>query len=138
MRFAKSLGPLGLSPPHAGILRALHESSGMSQQQLATLLNLHASRLVALVDDLEARGLAERTISPDDRRSHALQLTEDGRTRLAEIMRLASKHEDELCAALDGKEREQLAQLLGRIAEQQGLTPGVHPGFSAMGKKEKG
>ena len=140
MRFAQLLAPLGLSPPHSGILRALQQSSGMSQQQLASLLRLHPSRLVALVDELEARGLAERRESPDDRRSHALQVTEQGRKMLAEIHRIGAKHQDELCAALDAKEREQLALLLERIANQQGLTPGVHPGFSRlgnMGKKDK-
>jgi DNA-binding MarR family transcriptional regulator len=132
MRFAQKLTPLNLAPPHIGILRALSETAGMSQQQLASLLGLHPSRLVSLVDDLETRGLAERRESPDDRRTHALALTEEGKKTLAEALRIAGKHQDELCAALDAKEREQLASLLERIAEQQGLTPGVHPGFSRM------
>jgi DNA-binding MarR family transcriptional regulator len=132
MRYAQKLTPLNLAPPHIGILRALSENTGMSQQQLATLLGLHPSRLVSLVDDLETRGLAERRESPDDRRTHALALTEEGKKALAEAFRIAAKHQDELCAALDAKEREQLATLLDKIAEQQGLTPGVHPGFSRM------
>jgi DNA-binding MarR family transcriptional regulator len=132
MRYAQKLGPLNLDPPHIGILRALSETAGMSQQQLATLLGLHPSRLVSLVDDLETRGLAERRESPDDRRTHALALTEEAKKTLAEAFRIAAKHQDELCAALDAKEREQLASLLERIAEQQGLRPGVHPGFSRM------
>jgi DNA-binding MarR family transcriptional regulator len=132
MRYAQKLTPLNLAPPHIGILRALSENAGMSQQQLATLLGLHPSRLVSLVDDLETRGLAERRESPDDRRTHALALTEEGKKALAEAFRIAAKHQDELCAALDAKEREQLATLLEKIAEQQGLTPGVHPGFSRM------
>jgi DNA-binding MarR family transcriptional regulator len=135
MRFAQKLGPLGLAPPHVGILRALSESAGMSQQQLAVLLGLHPSRLVALVDDLEGRGLAERRESPDDRRTHALVLTEEGKKTLAEAMRISVKHQEELCAGLDAKEREQLGQSLEKIAEQQGLTPGVHPGYKRMEKK---
>jgi DNA-binding MarR family transcriptional regulator len=130
LRFAQKLEPLGLAPPHVGILRALSESTGMSQQQLATLLGLHPSRLVALVDDLESGGLAERRDSPDDRRTHALALTEEGKKMLAEAMRISTKHQDELCAALDAKEREQLTHALEKIAQQQGLTPGVHSGFS--------
>ncbi len=132
MRFAQKLTPLNLAPPHVGILRALSESAGMSQQQLATLLGLHPSRLVSLVDDLEGKGLAERTESPDDRRTHALVLTEEGKKTLHEALRLAQKHQDDLCAALDAQEREQLGQLLEKIAQQQGLTPGVHPGFARM------
>ena len=135
MRFAQKLGPLGLSPPHVGMLRAISESAGMSQQQLATLLGLHASRLVALVDELESRGLAERRESPDDRRTHALALTDEGKKALSAALRIGAKHQDELCAALDDGEREQLTRLLEKIAEQQGLTPGVHPGYRRMSKK---
>jgi hypothetical protein len=40
------------------------------------------------------------------------------------------EHQDSLCAALNDQERAQLAPLLRRIAEDQGLRPGVHPGFS--------
>jgi len=53
-----------------------------------------------------------------------------GTTRLSvEIGRVEREHQDALCAALSPREREQLADLLFRVAEQQGLTPGVHPGF---------
>ena len=40
-----------------------------------------------------------------------------------------------ICAAITSEERAQLAQLLARIAEQQGLTPSVHPGSSQMGPR---
>ena len=48
------------------------------------------------------------------------------RTKLGPI---GAAHEDDVCAALTEAERAQLAGLLGRIAEQQGLIPGVHPGY---------
>ncbi|PTL85693.1 MarR family winged helix-turn-helix transcriptional regulator [Vitiosangium sp. GDMCC 1.1324] len=134
-RFAERLQPLGLSPPHAGILRVLRGSAGLSQQELAVTLKLHPSRLVAIVDELETRGLVSRRENPNDRRTYALFLTETGEATLAEIGRIATEHEEALCASLNKTEREQLAQLLQRIAEEQGLTAGVHPGFSRMGKK---
>jgi DNA-binding MarR family transcriptional regulator len=136
-RFAQRLTPLGLTPPHSGILRALAESAGISQQQLATQLGVHPSRLVALVDDLEARGLAERRQSPDDRRTHALQLTDAGRKLLGEIARTALKLQSEVCASLDSAERDLLATLLGRIADEQGLIPGVHPGLGRAPRRDE-
>lgn len=133
-RFAERLKPLGLSPPHAGILRVLARSQALSQQQLAAALDLHPSRLVTLVDELESKGVVERRENPDDRRTHALHLTERGTALLGDIGRVARQHDDTICAALDEHEREQLFGLLQRIADEQGLTPAVHPGFSRLGR----
>ena len=87
------------------------------------------SRLVAFVDDLEARGLVQRVRDDADRRRNSLQLTDRGRIALATIGRVGREHETALTAALTDRERTQLIKLLGRIAEEQGLTPGVHPGY---------
>jgi orotidine-5'-phosphate decarboxylase len=50
------------------------------------------------------------------------------------IGRVAREHQQALCAALDPQEQEQLARMLRRIADQQGLTPGVHPGYRMLGR----
>jgi len=134
-RFAERLAPLRLSPPHAGILRALARSAGLSQQELASLLKIHSSRLVGLLDELETRGIVKRREKADDRRTYALHLTDEGQAILGDIGRIAKDHQDSLLASLGKEEREQLADLLQRIADDQGLTPGVHPGFSKIGRK---
>ena len=134
-KFAERLSVVGLTPPHAGILGAIDRSEGLSQQALCERLRVMPSRLVALVDELEQRELVDRRDKPDDRRTYALHLTEKGRNVLKTIGRVAREHQDALAAALTGEEREQLATLLRRIADEQGLTPGVHPGFSRLGRK---
>jgi DNA-binding MarR family transcriptional regulator len=132
-RFAERLAALDLSPPHAGILRALAGAPGISQQALGSSLGILPSRLVILVDELDERGLIERRDDPDDRRTYQLFVTEKGRQALEAIGRVARAHQDALCAALSEDERQTLAGLLSRIAEEQGLSPGVHPGFRQMG-----
>jgi DNA-binding MarR family transcriptional regulator len=131
--FAKRIAELDLAPAHVGLLRLVAQRPGQSQQELARQLRTPPSRLVLLVDHLEERGLIERRRNPDDRRHHALFLTAEGgqflRTKLAPI---GAAHEDDICAALTEAERAQLAGLLGRIAEQQGLIPGVHPGYQQL------
>jgi DNA-binding MarR family transcriptional regulator len=134
-KFAERLSVLGLAPPHAGILGAINRSEGLSQQALCERLRVMPSRLVTLVDDLEQRGLVERRDKPEDRRTYALYLTEKGRNALKAIGLAAREHQEALCAALTEEEREGLARVLQRIADQQGLTPGVHPGFSRLGRK---
>jgi DNA-binding MarR family transcriptional regulator len=135
-KFAERLAPLGLTPPHAGIFGVLGANEGLSQQALCTMLGILPSRLVLLVDELEGLGLVERRDSPDDRRSYALHLTAKGRQTLEAIGRVAREHDAALCAALNEDERAQLHSFLLRIADQQGLTRSVHPGYKRLGEPE--
>src|SRR5216117_1383456 len=98
-RFAERVASLGLSPHHAGILRVLGGSAGVSQQWLATLLKIHPSRLVAIMDELESKGLVERGENTDDRRVHSLHLTKKGETALGEIGRIGREHNEALLRA---------------------------------------
>ena len=131
--FATRLQALDLVPAHAGALRAIARSAGISQQALASLLGMVPSRLVVLLDELEKRGLVERRDHPEDRRVYAIHLTDKGSRTMTEIGRVARAHDDAVCAALSEKEREVLWGLLSRIADEQMLTPGVHPGFARVG-----
>jgi DNA-binding MarR family transcriptional regulator len=134
-QFADRLSAVKLAPPHAGILRRLVQSPGISQRELATALGMHASRLVAVVDEMESMGLLVREANAEDRRTHSLQVTDKGREMMGEIAMISVQHNEALCAALNEEERAVLVGLLQRIADQQGLIRGVHPGFSTLGKK---
>lgn len=129
MLFAQRIAPLGITPPQAGILRAIGADAGLSQRELSTRLAILPSRLVTLVDELEGAGLIERRSDPEDRRAHALHLSDRGREMLERIAQAAKSHNQALCAALNERERRELANFLGRIADEQGLIPGVHPGY---------
>ena len=128
-RFAERLSPLGLTPAHAGVLRLVASGAELNQRALATRLSAAPSRVVVLVDELEARGLLRRVRREDDRRSHVLELTAAGRDALAHLREVATAHEDDVVAVLAPEERQQLADLLRRLAEAHGLPPGVHPGY---------
>jgi DNA-binding MarR family transcriptional regulator len=130
--FARLLVPLQLTPCDAGILRLLRRSPGISQQNLARALDMHASRLVSVIDGLEKRGLVVREPNPDDRRLYSLRLTPSGSEMLREIGLVARSHNELMTSGLDAAERAQLAALLQRIAEKHGLTPGVHPGYKDL------
>ena len=136
--FSDKVAEIGLTPPDAGVLRKITSDSGISQQALAEHMGIVPSRMVALIDELESKGLVERQRSREDRRNYALELTEKGRATLGQLSRIATEHEDALCAALNPEERLQLRDLCRRIAEQQGLTPGVHPGYRTMGNRKRG
>ena len=131
-RFAERLAALELAPPHAGALRLLAREPGMSQRTLGERLGAAPSRIVALVDDLENRGLITRERSSHDRRVHELRLTADGKSLLDELANVASAHDQEVTAPLTADERRQLRRLLTKLADASGLTPGVHPGYQRV------
>ncbi|MGB6193245.1 MAG: MarR family transcriptional regulator [Terracidiphilus sp.] len=137
-QFANALEPLKFSPSDAGILRLLGRSPGMSQQELAKKLDMHASRLVGVIDALEQRGLVAREPNPEDRRLYALHLTGGAGTEaLAAIGVVARNHNEAICAGLNEMEREQLTAILEKIAVAQHLTAGVHPGYRDMGERRR-
>lgn len=133
-QFAERLGVLELTPADAGILRLLHAAAGLSQQELAARLQIHPSRLVAILDNLEKRGIVERKANSDDRRLYSLHLTKAGVAALEEIGNMAREHQDALLSSINREERNTLASLLLRIADQQGLVRGVHPGYQRLGR----
>jgi DNA-binding MarR family transcriptional regulator len=135
-RFGERVAAIGLTPPDAGLIRKIASDPGISQQALAEHLGIMPSRMVALVDELEGKGIVERRRSAEDRRNYALELTERGHQVLGELSRIAAEHEEALCARLSKEEKLQLRDLCRRIAEHQGLAPGVHPGYRQLGSKK--
>jgi DNA-binding MarR family transcriptional regulator len=130
--YAKRIQPLGLTPPQVGVLRAIGERPGRSQQAIADEFGLPPSRMVGFIDDLEARGLVQRRRDDRDRRVHLLHLSEAGEDMLGQLASVASDAEHELLAPLTDDQRASLAEWLTRIADGQGLTRGVHPGYSRL------
>ena len=132
--FAEQVAAIELSPPQAGILRAIATEPGRSQQALSAQLGMLPSRVVVYVDELEARGYVERRRNPDDRRLHALHLTAAGKRLMRKLSELARQHDRRLTAALDPEQYSALRGLLSTVAREQGLTPHVHPGYRTLAR----
>lgn len=132
-QFAQRLAAIGLEPRHVGLLHAIAGNEGQSQQAIGEQLHIPPSRMVAFVDDLEQRGAVERRPNPADRRAHSLYLTAAGRALLDKVRQISADHEKELLGVLDPQEREQLVALLTKLAAQQDVPLGVHPGLAAGG-----
>jgi DNA-binding MarR family transcriptional regulator len=135
--FGRRIAPLGLTRPHAGILRFIANNPAVNQLGLAKKLGVLPSRMVILIDELTDRGLVERKRSAKDRRHSELVLTAKGERTLQKLRQIGAEHEADLLAGLTRKEREQLAALGRKIVHHQGLTPDVHPGFRKLDKSKR-
>lgn len=111
-----ALSELGLRAPEYAILHQLYEAGPISQQALGRALRIHASNLVALIDELEADGSVIRRRDPDDRRRYLLELTDDGLRRLARAEAAAKGAEAEMLAPLTAAEQERLRTYLTKMA----------------------
>jgi DNA-binding MarR family transcriptional regulator len=115
-RFHKALEPEGLHPRHFGVMTMVAAQPGMSQQQLHEKTAIDPSSMVAVIDELQSRGLAERRHDPDDRRARTIYLTEQGEQTLQRIRGLAADLQREFFAALTAQERRELHALLRKLA----------------------
>jgi MarR family transcriptional regulator, lower aerobic nicotinate degradation pathway regulator len=107
----------GLHPYHHAILAVLDEGMSETQGAIADALGYDRGQLVGLLDELEERGLVERSRDPNDRRRHIVRMTPEGKQALDRLRALAAQLEDEFLAPLDDSEREQLHALLLKVAQ---------------------
>ena len=129
-QFAERISAVDLTPPLFRVLNLVDAAEGQSQQAIGAAIEVPASRMVALVDELEQRGLVERRPDPADRRVRALHLTRKGKQSLARGRKIAKQHEEDLTRGLAAADRKRLLGLLQRMVDQQALGKGIHPGLS--------
>jgi DNA-binding MarR family transcriptional regulator len=118
--FAATLEPLGLRPPHFGVLTLIDSHPGCAQQELVDRSLIDPSSMVAVIDELEELGLAERRAHPGDRRKHAVHLTASGEQTLQQARKLANETAKEMFAPLSAEEVKTLRVLLRKLAGVEG------------------
>lgn len=118
--FIESFARLKLRPAEFSVLNLIAQSPGQKQSEIAEQLGIKRANFVALMDGLERRGLAERRKSREDKRSHSLHLTPEGERFVEKMFGIWGAHEKRIVERLGGEaERDQLLELLGRIANQR-------------------
>ena len=109
MRFARRIrrhGGAGLTPSQLSVLSTLERHGAMPLGRLAEKEQISKSTMTRMAANLEALGLVERRQDSADGRVFELELTESGRTLLAESSRRADEYLDRQIAALDPEDRE--------------------------------
>jgi len=105
---------LKLSPGVIKTLVRLAKHDGVSMGDMARDIGCDPSYITALVDDLDARGLARREPAPYDRRVKIIVLTDDGRAVATEIDRVLSVPPAAF-SALSPSELRHLRDLLDKV-----------------------
>src|SRR6185312_3807186 len=99
----------GTTLPRFDVMAALGRApEGLSMSELSRRLMVSNGNTTVLVGALEKEGRVRRTVSPSDRRSYMVELTETGREDFA---RMASVHAGWVCELLDGIGEDRAATL---------------------------
>jgi DNA-binding MarR family transcriptional regulator len=116
--FIARFAELDLKPAQYSVLLVIGRNPGRKQSEIAAALGIQRPNFVAMLDELERRGLAERVRSTTDRRSHAIVLTDDGRALLDRALAVQAEQERILAERLAPGGRDALVALLHRLTAE--------------------
>jgi DNA-binding MarR family transcriptional regulator len=115
----------GTTLPRFDVLAALDRApEGLSMSELSRRLMVTNGNTTVLVTALEKGGLVQRAVSPADRRSFTVALTEPGRQAFARMAGSHAQWVSELLSGLDATAAKELSQGLhdARLAIQASAT----------------
>jgi DNA-binding MarR family transcriptional regulator len=113
--FARRFKGLDLTPAQYSTLVAIRDNPERRQSDIAAALGIQRPNFVALMDNLERRGLAERVRSGADRRSNALALTSAGAALLERAITAQAEQEAAISERIGEPERLRLIDMLQRL-----------------------
>lgn len=113
-RLAAALEDLGLSVRIYCVLSKAAEGE-YTQRRLGELAWLDKTTMVVTLDEMERRGLAERRLSPTDRRVRVVAITDEGREQLGRADAIVQRVYDEVLDGVDGEQRAAFVALLDHL-----------------------
>jgi DNA-binding MarR family transcriptional regulator len=104
-------------PGHAALFLTVDRRSGSRITDLAEHVRLTKQGMMAMVDDLEARGYVRRVPDPNDSRAKLVRLTAHGRRAAAECRRAVQSVEQRTRRQLGDRRYETLREALEELSE---------------------
>lgn len=93
----------------------LELNPGLTQATIAKSINKDKAAIARIIDELVREGFINRDISPEERRSYSLTLTEKGHEEFVRFAELCKDCEDAFTEGLTEDERDQLLYLLRKL-----------------------
>jgi DNA-binding MarR family transcriptional regulator len=119
-RFDARARALGVTRPQWRALLMLARHPGVSQSELADLLEVERITLCRMVDRLAEAGLVERRADPQDRRIWRLHLMPSSHAIVEQLSAIGAELEERALSALSVAERTMLRESLSRLREGLG------------------
>ncbi|MGN9812517.1 MarR family winged helix-turn-helix transcriptional regulator [Micromonospora sp. BQ11] len=119
-RFASALAPTGLSPRQFSVLRVLTETPGVTSAELARAVLTTPQSMGPLLDQMESRGLVERSAERGRGRAAPIRVTDAGTALLREAGRLVDALDSATRQRLGARDHRELDRLLTVLEDHVG------------------
>ncbi len=116
VRTAAMLSDIGLFPGQDKVLESLQGVEGLTMSEIAATLDVRPPTASKMVGRMAAQGLLERKGREGDARMVMVSITDDGRSRLDDLRRIAKRVERETLDGLDDKDIRRLRRLLKKVS----------------------
>jgi DNA-binding MarR family transcriptional regulator len=107
----------GVTPVQYGALQAVRNTPGIDQRTLARSIGFDTSTIAGVVDRLEARGLLQRSASPDDRRVRLLTLTDAGQALVDAVVPSMWRAQERMLEPLPVRDRGEFLRMLRALVQ---------------------
>ena len=97
------------------ILDLLSKNDGLSQKQLADMLDIRPQSISEAITAMESYGLIRKEISEQDKRCALVYITEAGAERQAKLLEERRQNAKRIFGALDEEEKDTLLALLEKV-----------------------
>lgn len=124
--FDRRVKALGLTRSQWWVLNHLFRNDGLTQSELAVLLEVEKPSLGRLLDRLEAKGWVRRVADAGDRRLRRVYLTEEVQPAIKTMRAAAAEVRREALSGLAAEEQERFVDIL--LAIKSNLARGENGG----------
>jgi MarR family transcriptional regulator for hemolysin len=131
--FDRRVKSLGLTRSQWWVLNHLFRNNGMTQSDIAELLEIERATLGRLLDRLEAKGWVRREADAADRRVRRVFLTEEVEPALKAMRAAAAEMRRDALAGLSVEEQERFVDTL--LAVKANLNGGPENGAARNGNR---
>lgn len=114
---------LGLTRSQWWVLNHLYRNDGVTQTELAEILEIEKPTLGRLLDRLEAKGWVRRADDAADRRAWRVYLTDEVEPAMRELRTVAAELRRDALAGLSASERERFVDTLLAIKANLARMP---------------
>nr|WP_206081528.1 MULTISPECIES: MarR family transcriptional regulator [Megasphaera] len=111
----------GITPGQYGVLACLWKDETLSPKEIATILRVENSTISGVLDRMQKRGLIDRVLNPNNRRSITVKATKEGMALKEPVMKTIDELNDLVLRDFSPQEREEFIGYIKRIIHQHDM-----------------